>query len=253
MIRTLKECDRYDPENIEFTLSLLDRRFIAGDHSLYQILQNKRFPKSHCANGAASCIDLPNWPAGGTKNTATLSSISNPISKSVRAVCAITNWPIGSTCCTTFANIKPGPPISETPSIRSTTTLLRRLNFLAPHDAFCTSAAAAMTTASIGMRRTKPRRRVSVWKPRAPPIPRTGCGRITAMPVRSTAVPSWPWRPCHRHGSLSTGPNDANAFLSRARTLWSRTAASMSQKLRCSRGRKVFFGCLPWSRRMATG
>ena len=26
MIRTLKECDRFDPENIEFTLSLLDRR-----------------------------------------------------------------------------------------------------------------------------------------------------------------------------------------------------------------------------------
>src|SRR5271170_4073036 len=45
MIRTLKECDRYDPDNIEFTLSLLDRRFIAGDHSLYQSLQTQILPE----------------------------------------------------------------------------------------------------------------------------------------------------------------------------------------------------------------
>ena len=44
MIRTLKECDRYDPDNIEFTLSLLDRRFIAGDHSLYQSLTTQILP-----------------------------------------------------------------------------------------------------------------------------------------------------------------------------------------------------------------
>jgi [protein-PII] uridylyltransferase len=44
MIRTLKECDRYDPDNIEFTLSLLDRRFIAGDHSLYQSLTTQTLP-----------------------------------------------------------------------------------------------------------------------------------------------------------------------------------------------------------------
>src|SRR6201996_6373109 len=44
MIRTLKECDRYDPENIEFTLSLLDRRFLIGDHGLYQKLQNEVLP-----------------------------------------------------------------------------------------------------------------------------------------------------------------------------------------------------------------
>jgi [protein-PII] uridylyltransferase len=44
MIRTLKECDRYDPDNIEFTLSLLDRRFLAGDHGLYQTLQTQILP-----------------------------------------------------------------------------------------------------------------------------------------------------------------------------------------------------------------
>jgi [protein-PII] uridylyltransferase len=44
MIRTLKECDRYDPANLEFTLSLLDRRLIAGDHGLYQTLQAQTLP-----------------------------------------------------------------------------------------------------------------------------------------------------------------------------------------------------------------
>src|SRR6201994_4179868 len=45
MIRTPKECDRYDPDNIEFTLSMLDRRFIAGDHALSQALQNITLPE----------------------------------------------------------------------------------------------------------------------------------------------------------------------------------------------------------------
>ena len=45
MIRTLKECSRYDPDNIEFTLSLLDRRFIVGDHGMYQTLQTQTLPE----------------------------------------------------------------------------------------------------------------------------------------------------------------------------------------------------------------
>jgi [protein-PII] uridylyltransferase len=45
MIRCLKECDRYDPNNVEFTLSLLDRRFIAGDQGLYQELQTETLPE----------------------------------------------------------------------------------------------------------------------------------------------------------------------------------------------------------------
>ena len=44
MVRTLKECDRYDPDNVEFTLSLLDRRVLAGDQDLYQSLQSKILP-----------------------------------------------------------------------------------------------------------------------------------------------------------------------------------------------------------------
>ena len=42
--RTLKECDRVDPDNLEFTVSLLDRRFLAGDSALYKRLETDLLP-----------------------------------------------------------------------------------------------------------------------------------------------------------------------------------------------------------------
>jgi [protein-PII] uridylyltransferase len=42
--RTLKECDRVDPDNLEFTVSLLDRRFLAGDAALYKKLEGELLP-----------------------------------------------------------------------------------------------------------------------------------------------------------------------------------------------------------------
>ena len=43
--RTLSECDRYDPNNTEFTISLLDCRFLAGDRDLFRKLHDKVIPK----------------------------------------------------------------------------------------------------------------------------------------------------------------------------------------------------------------
>jgi [protein-PII] uridylyltransferase len=43
--RTLAECDRYDPNNTEFTISLLDCRFLAGDRELFARLHDKLIPK----------------------------------------------------------------------------------------------------------------------------------------------------------------------------------------------------------------
>jgi [protein-PII] uridylyltransferase len=43
--RTLAECDRYDPNNTEFTISLLDCRYLAGDRDLFRKLHNKVIPK----------------------------------------------------------------------------------------------------------------------------------------------------------------------------------------------------------------
>lgn len=42
--RTFKECDKVNPDNLEFTISLLDRRFLAGDLSLYRRLENDLLP-----------------------------------------------------------------------------------------------------------------------------------------------------------------------------------------------------------------
>jgi [protein-PII] uridylyltransferase len=43
--RTLAECDRFDADNVEFTLSLLDCRFLAGDEELFSRLHDKVIPK----------------------------------------------------------------------------------------------------------------------------------------------------------------------------------------------------------------
>ncbi len=43
--RTLAECDRFDTGNIEFSLSLLDCRYLAGDREVFQNLREKVLPK----------------------------------------------------------------------------------------------------------------------------------------------------------------------------------------------------------------
>ena len=42
--RTLAECDRLDSDNVEFTISLLDSRFLAGDAEVYRKLREQVFP-----------------------------------------------------------------------------------------------------------------------------------------------------------------------------------------------------------------
>ena len=42
--RTLKEAGRFDPDNLEFTLATLDRRFLAGQFPLYQQLHQSVLP-----------------------------------------------------------------------------------------------------------------------------------------------------------------------------------------------------------------
>ena len=45
MTRTLSECDRLDTDNVEFTISLLDSRFLAGDQEIYRKLRQQIFPE----------------------------------------------------------------------------------------------------------------------------------------------------------------------------------------------------------------
>ncbi len=43
--RTLAECDQFDQQNVEFTISLLDCRYVAGDRDLFDRLRDKLLPK----------------------------------------------------------------------------------------------------------------------------------------------------------------------------------------------------------------
>src|ERR1700690_341920 len=43
--RTLAECERFDPNNVEFAISLLDCRYVAGDPNLFARLHDKLIPK----------------------------------------------------------------------------------------------------------------------------------------------------------------------------------------------------------------
>jgi [protein-PII] uridylyltransferase len=45
MTRTLAECERFDPNNVEFAISLLDCRYLAGDRDLYARLREKAVPR----------------------------------------------------------------------------------------------------------------------------------------------------------------------------------------------------------------
>jgi [protein-PII] uridylyltransferase len=43
--RTLAECEKFDPNNVEFAISLLDCRYLAGDKSLFDRLHDQLIPK----------------------------------------------------------------------------------------------------------------------------------------------------------------------------------------------------------------
>jgi [protein-PII] uridylyltransferase len=43
--RNLAECERLDPDNVEFTISLLDCRYLAGDRELFSRLREKVIPR----------------------------------------------------------------------------------------------------------------------------------------------------------------------------------------------------------------
>src|ERR1700734_1567102 len=43
--RTVSECDRFDPDNLEFAISLLDCRYLAGDRQLFSRLHDVVIPK----------------------------------------------------------------------------------------------------------------------------------------------------------------------------------------------------------------
>lgn len=49
--RTLAECDQFDSQNVEFTISLIDSRFVAGDRELFNRLHDRVLPKFFVREG----------------------------------------------------------------------------------------------------------------------------------------------------------------------------------------------------------
>jgi len=43
--RSLAECERFDPNNLEFTISVLDSRYVAGDRELFDVLHRSSVPR----------------------------------------------------------------------------------------------------------------------------------------------------------------------------------------------------------------
>ena len=76
--RTVKEAGRFDPDNLEFTLATLDRRFLAGHFPLYQQLHQTVLPGLVLSEWNTITQKLGNWPARGTRSMATPFSIWSP-------------------------------------------------------------------------------------------------------------------------------------------------------------------------------
>jgi [protein-PII] uridylyltransferase len=49
--RTVAECDQFDPQNVEFTISLIDSRYVAGDRELFQRLHDRLLPRFFAREG----------------------------------------------------------------------------------------------------------------------------------------------------------------------------------------------------------
>jgi [protein-PII] uridylyltransferase len=74
--RTLAECDRYDVNNTEFTISLLDCRYLAGDRELFRRLHDKLIPKL-----VSRKLSSRGWPRSRASVTASTGSRSITLSQ----------------------------------------------------------------------------------------------------------------------------------------------------------------------------
>ncbi len=68
--RTLGECDRMDPENLEFAISLLDCRYLAGDRQLFARLHDDVIPKLVARESQHFLRGLQNLRATGMRSLA---------------------------------------------------------------------------------------------------------------------------------------------------------------------------------------
>ena len=160
--RTIDDCGRFDQDNVEFTISLLDCRFLIGDEKLFARLRDK----SHAAVGGARVGHSHPAPHRSNQHPARqvwqdhLSSRAEPEGRSGRTA-RFSRHPLDRPDQRRWRPIANGPnrcTFSRTPM---TTTCSRRWSFFRRRAAICTTAAIATRTSSPGRPRTTWRAAVS--------------------------------------------------------------------------------------------
>src|SRR5204863_8326031 len=68
--RTLSECEQFDVQNVEFTISLIDSRYVAGDRELFQRLHDRLLPRFFAREGNYIIQQLAEVTHSVTPNTA---------------------------------------------------------------------------------------------------------------------------------------------------------------------------------------
>lgn len=61
--RSLTECERFDPNNVEFAIAMLDHRFLAGSQQLYRDLSEKLLPRLFAKESPALLAQLQQMTA----------------------------------------------------------------------------------------------------------------------------------------------------------------------------------------------
>ncbi len=93
--RTLDDCAHFDQDNVEFTISLLDCRFLTGEAALFERLRGKLLPQLVARESDVLVQRLTEVTRRAICASATPSSISSPISRTAREDCAIRTWRSG--------------------------------------------------------------------------------------------------------------------------------------------------------------
>ena len=87
--RKRSEAERFDEENAEFTVALLDHRLLTGDEAVYRRLADVGFPKMLERENKALAACLLKLTDSGTPSMVTRPSIWSPASRTVPADCAM--------------------------------------------------------------------------------------------------------------------------------------------------------------------
>ena len=226
-----RNATRSIPHNLEFTVSLLDRRFLAGDTALYSRLETELLPVLALRDWDVIVQNLAEMARSRhAKYGNTIFHLEPNIKECPGGLrdYHLAQW---LTLLTSPAGAqRPGRSPTATTSTEPTASASTPSTSSPPPDVSSTTVISATTTPLTGTRRTKPPRSASASKPAAPPTPPTGCAPTTARRAPSTAAPRYSSIPSRRPAAPSINNSAASARLFPEPTSSSSRAASSSPR-----------------------